>query len=774
MNNLKNRAAAFLLHSPLRPRSWDACLHTHWPILQHAMQENPHALTQALQCLAALDAGNVGRRTLGRLLKLRKFCRSSSSDADRALYCFLCALYRERRGEREEMITDLRAACHWGHTYHTIHAMLGTHCLMESGLYRLASEAYDQAIGCLYRYPPLDDGKRRLIAVMQAHQATALLMMHRTAEAETLLNRSEPAAGSPGYLYALAMLQASRGLAEEARQTLETLRKQRTPLTSYVQTHVSLLLNGTHPHFTVLPADPNKLRRFWDVFQSREGAILASLKEGKGSSACFHQICIAFRSLWPTDETADRMSLHFRLQDGRPQLHLSALYSRTYDALIEQLIALCPPGITDRWDIIRRFDDPEPEGTSFWGTVLPRKLPLRRKLQNAIARIALNPPFAHKAWQQYYQEFFPIISPAFHDDPCGRLLTLRTLDDLKSGKPNRALRKLLRLQNITRDGPDPDRILFSFLRGLHSDALGNITDTMRFFRWAADCGASHPLIHVRLGAYYLFDKHLYDNAHDHFTQMLHCISLYSIEEDSKAIAIGEARACLACVLFMMHRTQEAESMLSAAYAALNTAMYQYAAILQYALRGQEDDAMVHLRELQCINPGLSQNIEPGICMLLNGTHPHFTAHQPNFPAIHAYWHWFVSNEPQLREAIVSRDDNTFRRLENPHFDLLCPEPSNIDVMFRRVRMLQGRPTITFDDNYSQNYAALIDALIAACPPEVTEHWTIDRVIRSPQPAPSITPPTPLKTNAKEAPSCTKNCNESLTTPAASYSSEAQV
>lgn len=345
------------LKTPLADPDWAVRTRMHWPILERALHRSPYGRMLALQLLSDLDNHRVSRRTNTRLLRLKAVCQDSGSDADLALYCFLCAYLHDDLGQHGHMEAALRAANQFGHRYHMIHMMLGAR-LLERSLFDEAARELDRAIDCIYQFPPLDEAKRRLVGVLQSLRAQALLLMHRPEEAEALLEKAAHAADAPHHLYALALLRAHQGRGEEAGRALEALRAAQSPMAEVAARHVPLLQEGRHSHFTVIPADQQKLRQYWHWFQREEDSLLARLKVN-GPADCLAYQRATFNSVCPVDSAVDGVDVRFEMVGGKPCIRLSARHSRTGEAFLRELIAACPPGLSERWTIDFRPGDPE-------------------------------------------------------------------------------------------------------------------------------------------------------------------------------------------------------------------------------------------------------------------------------------------------------------------------------------------------------------------------------------------------------------------------------
>lgn len=348
-------------------------------------------------------------------------------------------------------------------------------------------------------------------------------------------------------------------------------------------------------------------------------------------------------------------------------------------------------------------------------------------LRNLLARVALSRPFFRPEWQAHIMTHLPILEPAFHHSPRGQLLTLRILDDLHRNQlTSRTKQRLDEMKAIcVNGGSAPDKALFCVLYGLYYARRGNQDEMARCFRHANKYGHTYHMPHLALGLHDLYNRERYDDCMTEFDKAIDCIYKYPPLDESKRQAIAACHAAMACALVMMHRTDEAERMLAKAAAFPSSSEYHYTSALLHAIHGRRDEALKALADLKRSSESLYQHVEPGVQLILDRCHPHFTAKAPDPSAIAAYWSWFAGEERTLRR-LISEGNGACVDYQRSHFNPLCPEPSNIDIIGVGFRMTNGQAELHFCAYYSRTYEALIDALIAACPPEVTAHWLITR------------------------------------------------
>ena len=110
--------------------------------------------------------------------------------------------------------------------------------------------------------------------------------------------------------------------------------------------------------------------------------------------------------------------------------------------------------------------------------------------------------------------------------------------------------------------------------------------------------------------------------------------------------------------------------------------------------------------------------------MLAGTHPHFTVREPDPEIVSRFWSWFLREEETLLGILRDKGGNACFRYQQEHFGEIYPEKDTIDIMGVGYRMEDGKPSLTLAANHSRTCEALIAALVAACPQELSTRWNI--------------------------------------------------
>ena len=319
------------------------------PILEPAFQENRYAQLLTLFCLDSIDCGRL--RAAQKLLNRLEPIAFAGSDAEKALWCVLAGYYLDHCDQRGSAVSAYEEASGHGHQFPLPHLVTAEFHLLNTKLYDLALENYNKAINILYHNLPLNEEKQHLIAMAQAGLSITLAMMHRTDDATAALAKADLASDSEEYLHATALLSAINGDQEGAEEALAAFRKISPQLAEHVAGHVRMILDRTHIHFFPRPVNPGLPEAFWTWFRSKEKEFQSLLDKGD-ADACGTMLAEHINTLVPDEE--DQMYSAVELHDGKPEMILTACYSRSYAAMMEALAAACPEDICRRWIITLR------------------------------------------------------------------------------------------------------------------------------------------------------------------------------------------------------------------------------------------------------------------------------------------------------------------------------------------------------------------------------------------------------------------------------------
>lgn len=322
----------------------DSIISRYAPMLNPAFKEDRDAQLLTLFALDELEKNKL--RDAEKLIdRLESHCKT---DAEKALWNIVVGMYCWANDRPDTMDYYFDKAAALGHQHHLPHMLSGEYHLLGSHHFDKALAEYDRAIDCIYQFPPLNDPGRYLIAQAQACMAYALTMMHRTDEASAMLVKAEFAHDSEEYLHASAILSAVKQDAEAANKAVSELTKLNPPLGEDVGKQVRLILDGTHIHFFPREVAPSLPADFWTWFCTQEPTF-QPLLDKDDPDACGQILADHINTLVPDPE--DMMTATIELKDGKPEIILTACYSRSYGAMIEAIAAACPADIRQRWII---------------------------------------------------------------------------------------------------------------------------------------------------------------------------------------------------------------------------------------------------------------------------------------------------------------------------------------------------------------------------------------------------------------------------------------
>ena len=328
---------------PVRTRLQDI-IERYAPLLTPAFEQDRFAQLLTLFAIDRIERNQL-KKAEKLIDRLEPHCKT---DAEKALWHVLVGLYCWANDNPDTMAIHFDDAAALGHDHHYPHMLSGEYHLLCTHYFDRALAEFDQAIDCIYKFPPLDEPGRHVIAQAQAAMAYALTMMHRTDEAAAMLAKAEPANDSEEYLHAGAMLSAVNKDADAANQAVSKLTKLHPALGDEVAKHVRLILDGTHIHFFPREVPPGLPADFWAWFREQE-PVFQPLLEKNDVDACGHMLAEHINALVPDPE--DMMTATIELKDGKPEIVLTACYSRSYAAMIDAIAAACPADIRERWII---------------------------------------------------------------------------------------------------------------------------------------------------------------------------------------------------------------------------------------------------------------------------------------------------------------------------------------------------------------------------------------------------------------------------------------
>lgn len=350
---------------------------------------------------------------------------------------------------------------------------------------------------------------------------------------------------------------------------------------------------------------------------------------------------------------------------------------------------------------------------------------LRDTFHSLLGSFLFKLPHNQQKWEGYMYTHEPILAPALKNNPYARLLVLRTLDSIHRKRPSAAASKrLYKLHFCCHEDSHPDRALYNFLCGLYSELRGYPQKMASRFRLANKFGHTYYLIHMKLGFYYLTERHAYSKAEEELTHAIDCVYAHPpITQESKEL-IGLLYAGIAASRVMMHRNDDASDALRIA-GNLNPkgVMWLSSQALYHAAMHDPTQTQHYLSLLDEQNSEFAQRLRKQADLILADQHPHFISLPIGSPEETAeFWRVFLENEQEMQHLI---DEDKRQAAVDLYLPLLKKaDVYEDDYWGHSIDFLEGHYRFVLRSNYSRTYTPWIAAIIAACPPELHERWQI--------------------------------------------------
>lgn len=252
-------------------KSWTAHLKNYGPILKPAFPENYQAKVLLCGALTHITKKNQPQA----LLKLNSLQKHLETDADKAAFFFTMGLFCEYAGKFDEMAGLYAQANDLKHGFFLPYLKVGKYDLDRRN-YGRAEESYRNAIRCLAA--AADPKEKQLLATAYTNQASCLIMMHRSAEAETALEKARQAAPMvPGRAAPEAILHSLRGETAQMLTSLDTLKTMAPFAYDSIKKSTDKILSRTEPQFFTIPVDAEKVAAFWNWFTEEEASLKQQL-----------------------------------------------------------------------------------------------------------------------------------------------------------------------------------------------------------------------------------------------------------------------------------------------------------------------------------------------------------------------------------------------------------------------------------------------------------------------------------------------------------------
>lgn len=349
-------------------------------------------------------------------------------------------------------------------------------------------------------------------------------------------------------------------------------------------------------------------------------------------------------------------------------------------------------------------------------------------LHRLLALVLFRLPHNQRRWQACLHQYRPILENAFKYNYAARLLVMKALRQIKCKDIEGAQKTLRAIMPIARDGEPVEKALWAFLHGLGYMQVNNKKQAIRFFKSANQFNHRLFLPYLITADQYITAPLDYPKAVSDFQTAIECIYEYPPLNEMTRRALCAAHADLCFCHVMMHQYDEAkDDLLHAEQMARDKSSTLYASIYLHAALHQASEvaALLPRYRAHCLDE--FDAFKARIERILADQDPHFTQMPIGSPeGIAAFWQNFLAREDEMMQLL--RDNRPLDARKLMAGPLQEMDPYEIDVWSFDVLMRNAAYTIFFRANFSRTYAPFIDALIAACPQEVHEHW---RIIREP-------------------------------------------
>ena len=338
-------------------------------------------------------------------------------------------------------------------------------------------------------------------------------------------------------------------------------------------------------------------------------------------------------------------------------------------------------------------------------------------LADKLAKKTFESDTFQKSWAVHMAAFGPILEPAFVESYQARVHLTAALGDLSRRELSKAATKLEQMRKYIET--DADKTAWLFFMGLLNEFAGNREQMLACYTYANEYEHRFYLPYMKVAKFHL-DSHLYDRAEENYRAAIGCFDGTGLDGQDKLL-LGSAYTNLATCLTMTHRYEEAEAALATSRTLFPEGAGRAAveAVL-FALRGDREQADACLEILKTHAPAVLAEVRETVEKIFSKTDPHFFPLPVEDAKIAAFWDWFLSSGPALKQqldreeyeqamtAIGEKLLEAFPFLEeNPYLGL--GKDDNVYV-------------IELHDLYFVAIAEAYEKLLEARPAEIEENW----------------------------------------------------
>lgn len=345
-NTLADKLAGKIFNTGFFQQQWASRAETFAAIMEPAFSDDPKSRIRVLSIFSLIDRHQFAR-AYRKLAELQRFARQTG-EAEQALTDFLYGLCSEVAGDEQQMLTGYIRCTEMAPVYHVPYIKVAK-AMLDRAQYESAAAYFQQGISALQRMPSTEK-TRYSLASARGNMALALTMMHEYEDAREQLDE---ALTSPAHRHAFhsieALLAAATGDAESARKHLALLGEASPDRQADNQELVDRILDGKHPHFSLIPADAEAIAAFWAWFRAQESR-LSSLTRQDSPGALIAELTEQMTPVFPFEERPLHISAEKR--GSQVRIIIDDYCSRSLRAGLVSLMDACPADIRSRWEFV--------------------------------------------------------------------------------------------------------------------------------------------------------------------------------------------------------------------------------------------------------------------------------------------------------------------------------------------------------------------------------------------------------------------------------------
>lgn len=285
----------------------------------------------------------------------------------------------------------------------------------------------------------------------------------------------------------------------------------------------------------------------------------------------------------------------------------------------------------------------------------------KNTIADKAAEKTFNSKLIQESWQGHMEAFGPILEPAFAEDYQSRVHLTAALNLISNRKIKQGLEKLNALES--KCVCDADWAAFYFFHAVAAELSSKPADIVSYYEKAAEFHHKFYLPYIKLARYAHFAAD-FDTAEGWYWKGIACLDGGALSQ-KEAQSLASAYSNLASCLTMMHRYEEAGTMLERSKAVVDRLPTRLAteAIL-YAAMGEGEKTEDILSLIQKQAPAYLEPTQDMTKQILSGTHAHFSALPIEEDKVAQFWTWFAA-ETVTEESLNAELSKVFSFMQRP-------------------------------------------------------------------------------------------------------------